>query len=246
MNRDMLSRRLVRKGYDVAIAFDGAQGVSMTTKEKPDLILMDMSLPVMDGWTATKQIKADPKTQTIPVIALTAHAMTGDREKALAAGCDEYDTKPIQFKRLLGKISSLLEKPTNSEQQEDQEIMNKSIKNHEDLAVYQIAFNASMKIFEISKKFPEEEKYSLTDRIRLSSRLVCINLAEAFIKSDDRAAFVAKLSDSEAEAARTKTWIQFAFKCNYLPPKSGRELYTIYNRVLNDLTTMIKNPSTNS
>ena len=104
MNRDMLSRRLKRRGYDVVIAIDGAAGVTMAKSESPDLILMDMSLPVMDGWEATKTIKSDPETREIPTIALTAHAMSGDREKALEAGCDDYDTKPIELSRLLEKI----------------------------------------------------------------------------------------------------------------------------------------------
>jgi CheY-like chemotaxis protein len=111
MNRDMLSRRLVRKGYEVVIAVDGNEGVSKAQTEIPDLILMDMSLPVLDGWEATKIVKTFPATQTIPVIALTAHAMAGDREKALAAGCDDYDTKPIELPRLLEKIEKLLQKP---------------------------------------------------------------------------------------------------------------------------------------
>ena len=109
MNRDMLSRRLRRKGYDVIIATDGIESLEKSKLDVPDLILMDMSLPVMDGWEATRQLKADTHTKMIPVIALTAHAMSGDREKALAAGCDEYDTKPIEFSRLLGKIEILLE-----------------------------------------------------------------------------------------------------------------------------------------
>jgi CheY-like chemotaxis protein len=108
MNRDMLSRRLQRKGYDVVMAVDGAEGIEMSRSEAPDLILMDMSLPVVDGWEATRQIKGDESTRTIPVIALTAHAMAGDREKALEAGCDDYDTKPIELPRLLGKIEALL------------------------------------------------------------------------------------------------------------------------------------------
>ena len=108
MNRDMLSRRLERKGYSVVIAIDGQAGINMATSESPDLILMDLSLPVVDGWEATRQIKANPATQSIPVIALTAHAMAGDEQKALEAGCDEYDTKPVDLKRLLGKIDSLL------------------------------------------------------------------------------------------------------------------------------------------
>ena len=108
MNRDMLSRRLARKGHEVLIAVDGAEGVSMAKTKVPDLILMDMSLPVLDGWRATEQIKADPETKMIPVIALTANAMAGDREKCLAAGCDDYDTKPVEFPRLLGKIETLL------------------------------------------------------------------------------------------------------------------------------------------
>ncbi|MBI1930532.1 response regulator [Candidatus Poribacteria bacterium] len=108
MNRDMLSRRLMRKGYEVRIAIDGREGVTMAQSEAPDLILMDMSLPVLDGWEATRQLKAVPRTQSIPIIALTAHAMSGDREKALSAGCDDYDTKPIELPRLLTKIQSLL------------------------------------------------------------------------------------------------------------------------------------------
>jgi CheY-like chemotaxis protein len=112
MNRDMLSRRLQRRGYEVIMAMDGEQGVTMAQSEKPDLILMDMGLPVLDGWEATRRIKTMPETQSIPVIALTAHAMAGDQEKALEAGCDDYDTKPIDFKRLLGKIQALTEKTT--------------------------------------------------------------------------------------------------------------------------------------
>jgi CheY-like chemotaxis protein len=110
MNRDMLSRRLQRKGYDVLIATDGEQGVSMARAERPDLILMDMSLPVLDGWEATRAIKADPSINAVPVIALTAHAMAGDQEKCVAAGCDDYDTKPVELTRLLGKIESLLQR----------------------------------------------------------------------------------------------------------------------------------------
>jgi CheY-like chemotaxis protein len=108
MNRDMLSRRLERKGYQIVMAVDGAEGVSMAKSEAPDLILMDMSLPVLNGWEATGKIKQDPETQAIPVIALTAHAMASDREKALAAGCEDYDTKPIELPRLLEKIEALL------------------------------------------------------------------------------------------------------------------------------------------
>jgi CheY-like chemotaxis protein len=108
MNRDMLSRRLQRKGFAVVIAEDGRSGVAMAASESPDLILLDMSLPIVDGWEAARQIKASAKTKSIPIIALTAHAMAGDREKALAAGCDEYDTKPVEFPRLLGKIEAIL------------------------------------------------------------------------------------------------------------------------------------------
>ncbi|MFP4219442.1 MAG: response regulator [Phormidium sp.] len=108
MNRDMLSRRLRRKGHEVVVATDGAEGVDLSIRESPDLILMDMGLPVMDGWEATRTIKAAAKTQQIPIIALTAHAIAGDREKCLAAGCDDYDTKPVEFPRLLAKIESLL------------------------------------------------------------------------------------------------------------------------------------------
>jgi CheY-like chemotaxis protein len=110
MNRDMLSRRLIRKGYDVVMALDGHQAVEMASGENPDLIIMDMSLPVIDGWEATRQVKAAQATRAIPVIALTAHAMAGDREKAIEAGCDDYDTKPIDMPRLLGKITMLLER----------------------------------------------------------------------------------------------------------------------------------------
>ena len=108
MNRDMLSRRLLRRGYEVLIAVDGAQGVAMAVSESPALILMDMSLPVLDGWEATRAIKASPATRAIPVIALTAHAMAGDRDKALGAGADDFDTKPIELPRLLEKIQQLL------------------------------------------------------------------------------------------------------------------------------------------
>jgi two-component system cell cycle response regulator DivK len=108
MNRDMLSRRLVKRGYEVVVAVDGEQGVAMARSQGPTLILMDMSLPGLDGWEATRQLKATPETRGIPVIALTAHAMAGDREKAIAAGCDDFDTKPIDFTRLLQKIEALL------------------------------------------------------------------------------------------------------------------------------------------
>jgi CheY-like chemotaxis protein len=110
MNRDMLSRRLQKRGYTLAIAVDGGAGVAAAKSEKPDLILMDMSLPVIDGWDATKQVKADPETAKIPIIALTAHAMESDRLKALEAGCDDFDTKPVELTRLLGKIEELLKK----------------------------------------------------------------------------------------------------------------------------------------
>jgi CheY-like chemotaxis protein len=109
MNRDMLSRRLVRNGYEVLIAVDGLQGADMALSKRPDLILMDMSLPVIDGWEATRRIKANDATRHIPVIALTAHAMAGDREKAMEVGCDDYDTKPVEISRLLSKILALLE-----------------------------------------------------------------------------------------------------------------------------------------
>jgi two-component system cell cycle response regulator DivK len=108
MNRDMLSRRLARKNYEVLVAVDGEEGVAMAGSVAPDLILMDMSLPVMDGWEATRQLKASPETKAIPIIALTAHAMSGDREKAIEAGCDDYDTKPIELPRLLAKMEALL------------------------------------------------------------------------------------------------------------------------------------------
>jgi CheY-like chemotaxis protein len=111
MNRDMLSRRLQRKGYEVVIAVDGGAGVEMAHSQSPNLILMDMSLPVLDGWEATRRLKAAPETAAIPIIALTAHAMADDREKAMGAGCDDYDTKPIELPRLLGKIEAMLARP---------------------------------------------------------------------------------------------------------------------------------------
>jgi two-component system, cell cycle response regulator DivK len=111
MNRDMLSRRLVKRGYDVAIAVDGEQGLAMARSESPALILMDMSLPGLDGWEASRRLKADPQTKDIAIIAITAHAMAGDREKALAAGCNDFDTKPIELTRLLTKIEALLTRP---------------------------------------------------------------------------------------------------------------------------------------
>jgi two-component system cell cycle response regulator DivK len=110
MNRDMLSRRLLRNNFEVVMAVNGQEGVDMARSERPDLILMDMSLPVMDGWAATRTIKADDATKAIPVIALTAHAMESDREQAMQAGCDDFDTKPIELPRLLGKIQALLPK----------------------------------------------------------------------------------------------------------------------------------------
>ena len=112
MNRDMLSRRLTRLGFNVLMAVDGEEGVRMAKAEMPDLILMDMSLPVLDGWGATRQIKAESSTKSIPLIALTAHAMAGDRDKALQAGCDDYDTKPIELPRLLDKMDRLLKEKT--------------------------------------------------------------------------------------------------------------------------------------
>jgi two-component system cell cycle response regulator DivK len=108
MNRDMLSRRLIRRGFQVVFAMDGQEGVDLARSERPDLILMDMSLPVIDGWEATRRVKADEATRGVPVIGLTAHAMSGDREKAIAAGCDDYDIKPIELDRLIGKIERLL------------------------------------------------------------------------------------------------------------------------------------------
>jgi two-component system cell cycle response regulator DivK len=110
MNRDMLSRRLKRKGFDILIAVDGREGVEIAQGQSPDLVLLDMSLPVMDGWEAARVMKADETTRGIPIIALTAHAMSGDREKAIEAGCDEYDTKPVELPRLLEKIQTLLAK----------------------------------------------------------------------------------------------------------------------------------------
>ena len=109
MNRDMLSRRLTRKGYEVVVAVDGQEGLDMAASESPDLILLDMSLPVIDGWEAARQLKSQAQTREIPIIALTAHAMAGDREKTLEAGCDEYDTKPVEMPRLLEKIQAILE-----------------------------------------------------------------------------------------------------------------------------------------
>ena len=110
MNRDMLSRRLARSGYEVVLAVQGEEGVALARSAAPDMILMDMSLPVLDGWEATRRLKGDPETRDIPVIALTAHAMSGDREKAQEAGCDDFDAKPVEYTRLLSKIQGLLEK----------------------------------------------------------------------------------------------------------------------------------------
>ena len=107
-NRDMLSRRLIKRGYEVLMAEDGQQGVELVRRERPDVVLMDMSLPVMDGWEATRTLKADEATRNIPVIALTAHAMLGDEDKARAAGCDDFDTKPVDLPRILGKIEAML------------------------------------------------------------------------------------------------------------------------------------------
>jgi len=111
MNRDMLTRRLKRRGYEVVIAVDGKQGLAMAQSETPALILMDISLPLLDGWEATRQLKMAPETKAIPIIALTAHAMSGDREKCIEAGCDDFDTKPVEIARLVGKIETLLQKP---------------------------------------------------------------------------------------------------------------------------------------
>ena len=108
MNRDMLSRRLARRGYEIVVAIDGSQGLAEATRHLPDLIIMDMSLPVLDGWESTRALKEQPETRSIPVLALTAHAMAGERERALEAGCNDYDTKPVDFTRLLGKIEPLL------------------------------------------------------------------------------------------------------------------------------------------
>lgn len=109
MNRDMLSRRLQRKGFGIVLAEDGKQALELVREQRPSLVLMDMSLPVMDGWEATRQLKSDPATATIPVVGLSAHAMAGDRERAIQAGCDDYDTKPVDFTRLLAKIQTVLE-----------------------------------------------------------------------------------------------------------------------------------------
>lgn len=108
MNRDMLSRRLIRRGFQVVFAMDGQQGIDVARSERPDIIIMDMSLPVIDGWEATRRLKADDATRSVPVIGLTAHAMAGDREKAIEAGCDDYDTKPVELDRLIGKIERLI------------------------------------------------------------------------------------------------------------------------------------------
>ena len=115
MNRDMVGRRLERRGYEVVVAVDGQEGVDMAHSENPDLILMDLSLPVLNGWEATRQLKQDTKTNGIPIIALTAHAMASDRESAIEAGCDDYDTKPLEFSRLIGKIHDLLPEDSSNE-----------------------------------------------------------------------------------------------------------------------------------
>jgi len=126
---------------------------------------------------------------------------------------------------------------------EDKKVKTSDFRSHEDLGIYQMAFEAAMKIFELSRKFPQEEKYSLTDQIRRSSRSVCANLAEAWRKRRYKAAFIAKLNDCEAEAAETQVWLKFAVKCNYLPLEPGRELYTTYNQILSGLVKMINNPN---
>jgi CheY-like chemotaxis protein len=108
MNRDMLSRRLKRRGFEVIFAVNGQEGVDLAISERPDVILMDLSLPVLDGWEATRRVKADGATSSVPIIGLTAHAMSGDRERAIEAGCDDYDTKPVEIERLIGKIEKLL------------------------------------------------------------------------------------------------------------------------------------------
>jgi CheY-like chemotaxis protein len=113
MNRDMLSRRLIRRGYEVILAVDGVESIAAANSEKPDLILMDMSLPVMDGWEATRRLKAEPETRRIPILGLTAHSMASDRERVLEAGCDDYDTKPVDLPRLLAKIEALLTRGGN-------------------------------------------------------------------------------------------------------------------------------------
>ena len=115
MNRDMVGRRLERRGYEVVVAVDGQEGVDMAHSENPDLILMDLSLPVLNGWEATRQLKQDTKTNSIPIIALTAHAMASDRESAIEAGCDDYDPKPLEFSRLIGKIHALLPEDSSNE-----------------------------------------------------------------------------------------------------------------------------------
>ena len=115
MNRDMVGRRLERRGYEVVVAVDGQEGVDMARSENPDLILMDLSLPVLNGWEATRQLKQDTKTNGIPIIALTAHAMASDRESAIEAGCDDYDTKPLEFSRLICKIHALLPEDSSNE-----------------------------------------------------------------------------------------------------------------------------------
>src|SRR3954452_16277882 len=111
MNRDMLTRRLQRRGYEIVVAVDGGQGLAMARSESPSLILMDISLPVLDGWETTRRLKMAPETKSIPIIALTAHAMSGDRERCIEAGCDDFDTKPVEISRLLGKIETLLQSP---------------------------------------------------------------------------------------------------------------------------------------
>ena len=116
MNRDMLSRRLMRKGFEVLLAIDGEQAVGMALSELPDLVLMDMNLPLKDGWTAAREIRDDPRGAQLPIIALTAHAMSADRARAVNAGCDDYETKPLDFARLLTKIAALLERPPGSGQ----------------------------------------------------------------------------------------------------------------------------------
>jgi len=165
MNRDMLSRRLTKRGYAVVMAVDGAEGVAKARSESPDLVLMDMGLPVIDGWTATRQIKADPATARIPVIALTAETAEGEREKCLAAGCDDYDTKPVDLDRLIGKIEALFAGTKTNFSPANHDISSPASLSHELLTPLNAIIGYAEILAERSKDRPED----LTDLLKILS-----------------------------------------------------------------------------
>jgi len=156
MNRDMLSRRLTKRGYAVVMAVDGAEGVAMALSESPDLVLMDMGLPVIDGWTATRQIKADPATAKVSVLALTAETAEGDREKCLAAGCDDYDTKPVDLERLIGKIETLLAGAKSESSPANPDVSSSASPSHELLTPLNAIIGYTEILAERSQSRPED------------------------------------------------------------------------------------------